>query len=707
MWAIFKREFRAYFQSVIGWVFLAAILALYGLYFFVYNLRSGYPYISYSLSAIAFIMLIAVPILTMRCLAEEKKSKTDQLILTSPITVGKIVVGKYLAMVAVFAIDMLLIATTPIILSAFGTIPMGESYVAILGFFLYGCACIAIGMFISSITESQVIAAVLSFAALFLGYMMDNIAGLISSSGNILTKILGCYDIYTPLETFMNGCLDLTGLAYFLTVICLFLFLTAQSIQKQRWSSKSKKISLGVFHTGFVAIAVAAAVIINLAVRELPATITSIDATSTKMYSLTDDTKEYVKNLTEDVTIYVLATESSADTTLEETLERYEGLSDHIKVTYKNPSKYPTFYQQYTDTAPTSNSLIVVSEERSRVVDYSDIYEYSYDYTSYSSSIDGYDAEGQLTSAIQYVTMDSSELPVIYEVQGHGETSLSGGFSEVVEKANITLSDLTLLEVDEVPEDAAAIIINAPTSDLSSDDAKKVISYLQAGGKAILICNFQYPDLENFNSVLSTYGVSQVEGVVMEGNSSYYYQGIPYYLLPEVASTDYTSSVSNSYIFAPYSVGLTYGEDTDDTTYESLLTTTEDAISKVDLENFTTYDYEEGDVKGPFTIAVSVEQTVDDENTTNLVVAGSFEMFSDNADEVVSGNNASMFKDIISTLIGDSELSTSVIAAKEYTLSMITVTTAAAVGLGLGAIIVVPVGMIILGIVIWAKRRKK
>lgn len=707
MWAIFKREFRAYFQSVIGWVFLAAILALYGLYFFVYNLRSGYPYISYSLSAIAFIMLIAVPILTMRCLAEEKKSKTDQLILTSPITVGKIVVGKYLAMVAVFAIDMLLIATTPIILSAFGTIPMGESYVAILGFFLYGCACIAIGMFISSITESQVIAAVLSFAALFLGYMMDNIAGLISSSGNILTKILGCYDIYTPLETFMNGCLDLTGLAYFLTVICLFLFLTAQSIQKQRWSSKSKKISLGVFHTGFVAIAVAAAVIINLAVRELPATITSIDATSTKMYSLTDDTKEYVKNLTEDVTIYVLATESSADTTLEETLERYEGLSDHIKVTYKNPSKYPTFYQQYTDTAPTSNSLIVVSEERSRVVDYSDIYEYSYDYSTYSSSIDGYDAEGQLTSAIQYVTMDSSELPAIYEVQGHGETSLSGGFSEVVEKANITLSDLTLLEVDEVPEDAAAIIINAPTSDLSSDDAKKVISYLQAGGKAILICNFQYPDLENFNSVLSTYGVSQVEGVVMEGNSSYYYQGIPYYLLPEVASTDYTSSVSNSYIFAPYSVGLTYAEDTDDTIYEALLTTTEDAISKVDLENFTTYDYEEGDVKGPFTIAVSVEQTVDDENTTNLVVAGSFEMFSDNADEVVSGNNASMFKDIISTLIGDSELSTSVIAAKEYTLSMITVTTAAAVGLGLGAIIVVPVGMIILGIVIWAKRRKK
>ncbi len=707
MWAICKREFKSYFQSVIGWVFLAAVMALYGLYFFVYNLRGGYPYISYSLSAIAFIMLIAVPILTMRSLAEDKKSRTDQLILTAPVSVGKIVAGKYLAMVAVFGIAMLFVAVTPLILMIFGTIPLGESYVAVFGFFLYGCACIAIGMFISSVTESQVIAAVLSFAALFVGYMMSNITGLISSTGNILTKILGCYDIYTPLETFMNGCFDLTGLFYFLTVIGLFVFLTGQSVQKQRWSSNAKKIKLGVFHTGFVAVAVAAAVVLNLAVRELPATVTSIDATSTKMYSLTEETKEYVKNLSKDVTIYVLAAEGSADTTLAETLERYDGLSDHLSVEYRNPSKYPTFYQQYTESAPSANSMIVVSEERSRVVDYSDIYEYSYDYTTYQSTVEGYDAEGQLTSAIEYVTMDSSELPVIYEITGHGETSLAGGFIEVIEKANITLSDLTLLEVDEVPEDAEAIIINAPTSDLSSDDAEKVRNYLEAGGKAILVCNFQYQDLENFNEVLAAYGVTEVDGVVMEGNASYYYQGIPYYLLPEIASSDYTSSVSGSYIFAPYSVGLTCEENTDDTTYTPLLSTTEDAVSKVDLENFTTYDYEEGDIKGPFDVAVAVERTVDEENTTKLVVVGSMELFSDGADEVVSGKNAALFQNLLSVLIESSDNSASAIAAKEYTLSAITVTTTAAVGLGLGFMIVLPVLLVACGIVIWAKRRKK
>ena len=135
--------------------------------------------------------------------------------------------------------------------------------------------------------------------------------------------------------------------------------------------------------------------------------------------------------------------------------------------------------------------MIVVCGDRSRVVDYSDVYTYSYDYSSYTRSVDGYDAEGQLTSAIEYVTMDASELPVIYAVSGHGETELSGKFTDAVSKANITLSDLTLLKEDAVPSDAAALIINGPTSDFSKDDAEKVISYINGGGKVLITCNYQ------------------------------------------------------------------------------------------------------------------------------------------------------------------------------------------------------------------------
>lgn len=707
MFAVFKRELKAYFQNVIGWLFIAAILALYGLYFYAYNLRSGYPYVSYSLSAIAFIMLIAVPVLTMRCLAEERHSKTDQLILTSPVSLGKIILGKYLAMAAVFTIVMLIISVTPLILSIYGTIPMGESYVAVIGFWLYGCTCIAIGMFISSLTESQVISAVLTFAALFLGYMMSSITGLISESGNVLTAILNAYDLYTPLDGFMSGCLDLTGVVYYVSVIALMLFLSAQSIQKRRWSMSSKKISTGVFSVGFICIGFAVAVAVNLLVRELPATVTSIDATSTQIYSLTDDTKEYLKNLDEDITIYVLADEDSADTTLAETLTRYADLSSHITVVYKNPATSPSFYQQYTDTTPTSNSMIVVSDERSRVISYNDIYEYSYDYYSYSSSIEGYDAEGQLTSAIQYVTMDASELPVIYQIEGHGEASLSGSFTEAIEKANITLSSLTLLTEDAVPEDAKAIIINGPTSDFSEDDAAKVIAYLQSGGNVIINCDFQAQGLTNFESILTAYGMSRVTGVVMENNPSYYYSGTPYYLLPEVESTEYTSSVSGNYIFTPYSEAVSYGEDTDEITYTVLLSTSESAVSKTDVANASTSELEDGDLQGPFALAVAME-CVEDENTmSRMIVTGSVEMFTDSANQIVSGNNSSMFTDMIAAVTDDSSLATSVIPVKEYTLSTITVSAAAGLLLGFGFMIIIPVVLLIFGIVIWAMRRKK
>lgn len=707
MIAIFKRELKSYFQTVIGWLFLAAILALYGLYFYAYSLRSGYPYISYSISAIAFIMLLAVPLLTMRSISEERHSKTDQLILTSPISLGKMILGKYLAMLAVLTIDMLLISVTPLILSTFGTVPMGESFAAILGFWFYGSACIAIGMLISSITESQVIAAVLTFAVLFIGYMMSSITSLISESGNILTKLLNCFDLYTPLSTFMSGCFDLTAAVYYASVAALALFLTTQVIQKRRWSMSTKKIGTGVFSVGMIVAAFAVTLVVNLFVKELPVSVTSIDATATKLYSLTTDTQEYIKMLDKDIQIYVLAGEESADTTLAETLERYDDLSDYIKVTYVNPVTNPLFFQNYTDTAPSANSLIVESEERSRVIDYSDIYEYSYDYYSYSSSLEGYDAEGQITSAIWYVSMDSSNFPIIYEIEGHGETALSGGFTESAEKANITLQSLTLLTVDEIPEDAQAVIVNGPTSDFSEDDAEKIISYIEKGGSVILNLDFQYQNLENISSILTAYGMSRVDGIVMENNANYSYSGIPYYTLPEVKSTAYTTSVNGKYVFVPYSEAIAYGENTDTITYWPMLMTSEDAVSKVNTDAAVTSEFEEGDSKGPFALAVAMENTSEEGITGRLVVTGSVQMFTDNADKIVSGNNSTMFTDIIAAVTDTQELSLSVIPVKEYTLSAVTVPAATGLLLGVSIMIIIPVLMLAAGIVIWAVRRKK
>lgn len=708
MLAIFKREFKSYFQNVIGWLFVAALLAVYGLYFYVYNLKNGYPYISYDLKGIGFIMMIAVPILTMRSLYDEKKTKTDQLMLTSPVSVGRIVAGKYFAMAAVYTIDIALFALSPLVLSIYGKVALSEAYVALFGYWLYGLSCIAVGLFISSISESVIISAILTFAALFLSYMMQSITGLISSSGNLLTKVLNCFDLYTPFENFVSGCFSVTSAAYYVTIILLLCFLTTQSIQKRRWTFSKKMIGTGAFSAGMIVVMCAICVVVNLVVTALPAKYTSIDCSATKLYSLTSDTKDRVSKLDEDITIYVLNSKKSKDAKIDETINRYKDLSSHIKVKYVDPATNPRFYQDYTDTTPTTNSLIIESKNRSKVIDYNDIYEYDsssyyYGYQS-QSSITGYDAEGQITSAIEYVTMDADELPVIYQITGHNETKIGSNFQSVVSKANANLKSLELFNEEKVPEDATAIIINSPTVDFNEEDAQKVIEYLNGGGKAMIIGCYAYNDeLTNFNKILAAYNVSFKTGVVAENDSSKYYQN-PLYLLPTVETTDYTSDATDGYVFLAGSCAISYPEDTDDVTYTKLLSTSDSAVLKKDWKNITTSKAEDGDENGPFTTGLAVN---DSSTGASIVVFGTPYVVDDSYDNAVSGNNADMFKDVITSMTGNVELASSVIPVKDYTLSNITINTLQAVITGLIIMVAVPILLIIIGIVVWAMRRKK
>ena len=287
MTAVYKRELRSYLTSMIGYLFMFFILLLTGIYFSAYQLTSAYPKFEYTLSALTFVFLISVPILTMRVLAEERKRKTDQLLLTAPVSVEKIVLGKYLALVTIFAIPMLIMCLYPLLMSKFGTVSFGAAYTAILGFFLLGCANLAIGVFISSLTESQVIAAVLTFVFLFAFYMMNGLSSFFSEgslstcitfgllilaaaiiiytmiknflisavicivgeivlgviyvvnssffSGGI-QKVLNVFNLSSHFDNFANSIFDVKGIVYFLSVIAVCMFLTVQSIVKRRWN---------------------------------------------------------------------------------------------------------------------------------------------------------------------------------------------------------------------------------------------------------------------------------------------------------------------------------------------------------------------------------------------------------------------------------------------------------------------------------------
>ena len=231
-----------------------------------------------------------------------------------------------------------------------------------------------------------------------------------------------------------------------------------------------------------------------------------------------------------------------------------------------------------------------------------------------------------------------------------------------------------------------------------------MIDYLNGGGKAMIVGCYAYNDeLTNFNKILAAYNVSFKTGVVAENDSSKYYQN-PLYLLPTVETTDYTSDATDGYVFLAGSCAINYPEDTDDVTYTKLLSTSDSAVLKKDWKNITTSKAEDADENGPFTTGLAVN---DSSTGASIVVFGTPYVVDDSYDNAVSGNNADMFKDVITSMTGNVELASSVIPVKDYTLSNITINTLQAVVTGLIIMIAVPILLIIIGIVVWAMRRKK
>jgi len=557
MLAIYKRELRSYFHTFIGFLFIGVTLFFVGLFFSSYNVMNRYPYFSYAISSVILIFLVTIPILTMRSLSEERKNKTDQLILTAPVSVGKIVLGKYLALLTVFVIPTAIIATYPLFMAQHGVIPMGEAYLSILAFFLYGMTCIAVGLFVSSMTESPVIAAVGSFGLLFLGYLMKGVTNMIPNK--TLAKIIGFFDMYTPFAQMLEGTLNLVSVAYYITLTGLFLFFTGQSIQKRRYSVSVKSIGFGVYSTGMLAAAIVITVLVNVVLGELPTTWTSVDVTYEQVYSLTDQTKEFVKGLEEDIAIYVMANEENHDSVVAQTVKKYDDLSDHITVSYVDPNVNPKFHTQYTSNSISWGGLIVVGEKRSKVVSAYDLYESTYDYNTGANITTGYDGEGQITSALAYVT--SEDIPKIYILEGHGENSISYSFKTALTKENVEYEEINLLNYEAVPEDTACLVINAPASDLSVDDLNKVLAYLEDGGKIVVNTGLTDADMSNFKKLFAYMGLELADGFLIERDTNYYSQS-QVYLLPEVSYSSYTGGVYGKYyIFAPYAQGIIVNEE--------------------------------------------------------------------------------------------------------------------------------------------------
>ena len=290
MTAIFKREIRSSFHGMIGYVLTAFMLAATAIYFVALNLGYGLTDFGYyTLDRTIFVLLLYIPVLTMRCFAEERRTRTDQLLLTSPVSVWGIVLGKFLALCVVFALPCLVDAGMILLLTALGATGTATlaNFSSLLCYFLMGCAAIAIGVFLSSLTENQIIAAVSGIAVLLTAYMMPSLRNLFTAGSAVALAVftiiaavlslvaglrsrsftLGCLTfagccaaltalfllqstwlteafstllsglcLFSPFEEFVNFNFSIPTLVYYLTVTVLFLFFTAQGLEKRRWN---------------------------------------------------------------------------------------------------------------------------------------------------------------------------------------------------------------------------------------------------------------------------------------------------------------------------------------------------------------------------------------------------------------------------------------------------------------------------------------
>jgi ABC-2 type transport system permease protein len=287
MTAIFKRELKAYFNSMTGYIFVAFLIFMTGIYTMAINFQSGYPNFEYVVSSMSFFYLLAVPVLTMKTISEERKEKTDQLLYALPLSMTQVVMGKFLAMATTLLIPSIWMCGIPLVLTKYGTVSLKVAYANILGFYLLGCALIAIGMFISSLSENQIVSAVATFFVFLVCYLISSLANYIPSTSNasfisfviilifcglllyimtksivvscgavivgvlalmgvyvknssvfegLIQKVLDQFSLFERLDNFSNSIFDVTSLVYYIAVIALFIFLTVQAMDKRRWS---------------------------------------------------------------------------------------------------------------------------------------------------------------------------------------------------------------------------------------------------------------------------------------------------------------------------------------------------------------------------------------------------------------------------------------------------------------------------------------
>lgn len=466
-------------------------------------------------------------------------------------------------------------------------------------------------------------------------------------------------------------------------------------------SFSGRKFRSGAYVTAISTVVIVIVIVINMIISQMGI---QLDLTSKQLYTLSDETISLINNIDENVTLYLLAETGSIDPDFQRIAEEYNKRSDFIRFEHKDPILYPKFASQYVDDEISQNSFIVVNDNRDRAkyIDYSELIVSQIDYNTMTSSITGIDVEGELTSALQFVT--NADLPTIYVVEGHGEKTFGQGFDALMERMNVEIKSLPTLTMDKVPDDCGILIINTPSSDFSVDEIGMIKEYMSSGGNAILTVDYKSEEFPNYQSLIEYYGIQLTKGIVIEGDANMHIPSYPHFLVPDVVSHSVTKQVTDNkvYVLSPISSGLVEAETRRSSlTIEPLLKTSDQAYAKQDIYS-ETLSKEEGDIQGPFAIGILASDTFDGV-TSNMAVFGADTIFEDS---MIDGyGNGRLLSGTIGYMAGEAELIT--IPSKSIGADYVYLTQQQGILWGALVVVILPLGILVTGIVVSVRRRRR
>ena len=467
-------------------------------------------------------------------------------------------------------------------------------------------------------------------------------------------------------------------------------------------------------------------VVLNLLVGLLPKSMTEIDISANKMYSVSHTAARSLSKLKTDVTIYYLASggeNSLVDSTLHTKLflDKLSGCSSRISFRVVDTTESPTFATSLGVTESVADhSIIVKSAKRTRVIGQDDLFYYYIEGMGKMTATEAqqavymiqmyygqtvtpsyhFDGENQLLSAINYVTTDT--LPKIYTLDGHSELTLSTALTQQLSLQNIEIATLTLLKADSVPDDCSLLLLNCPQTDLTAEETAKISAYLEKGGKLMLISVPGTSTFPNLLSITAKYGLSIEDGILIEENSNYYYQ-VPYYLFPiPSASHAITAELATStYVLLPSAHGIKIEEALPDGVSAAELFTTSNSSYLIDI-NSESIERPDGQESTKHTVGAIAAAT----NGSSLVWISSFGLTDDGANSYAAGGNQAYFLSAMKWLC-ETEDEVSVYAPITLTTPRLTLTAASAGLWSIVLIFLVPAAVLGTGFVYWLKRRKK